>query len=86
MIYDLAILGGGASALMCAANISKKTSCIILEQSPTLGKKLLVSGGGKCNFTNENISTNNYLANSEFISFALESFTSKNSLNFFKRL
>lgn len=86
MIYDLAILGGGASALMCAANISKKTSCIILEQSPTLGKKLLVSGGGKCNFTNENISTNNYLANSEFISFALENFTSKNSLNFFKNI
>ncbi len=86
MIYDLAILGGGASALMCAANISKKTNCIILEQSSTLGKKLLVSGGGKCNFTNENISTNNYLANSEFISFALESFTPKNSLNFFKNI
>ena len=50
--YDIAIIGGGASGLMLAANINLAgRSGIILEGSGKLGTKLLMSGGGRCNIT-----------------------------------
>lgn len=50
--YDIAIIGGGASGLMLAANLDLQgKSGIILEGSPRLGSKLLMSGGGHCNIT-----------------------------------
>lgn len=50
-IYDVIIIGGGASGLFCAAAYGKKVKGLILEKSNFTGKKLLMSGGGQCNIT-----------------------------------
>ncbi len=52
MIYDVIIVGAGASGLMCANKLSKKLKVLILEKNSTPGKKLLITGGGRCNLTN----------------------------------
>ena len=50
--YDIAIIGGGASGLMLAANLDLMGAPgIVLEGSRVLGSKLLMSGGGRCNIT-----------------------------------
>ncbi|MGB1757488.1 MAG: FAD-dependent oxidoreductase, partial [Pseudomonadales bacterium] len=50
---DVAILGGGAAGLMCAMTAaSRGRSVLVVERSNKLGKKILMSGGGRCNFTN----------------------------------
>ena len=67
MIYNNIIIGGGASGLMLAANLDSKKSTLILEHNSKLGSKISISGGGRCNFTNKNISTSDYLAKSDFI-------------------
>ena len=53
-IYDIAVIGGGASGLMLAADLDLgecEASGVVLEGSPKLGSKLLMSGGGRCNIT-----------------------------------
>ena len=81
--FDLIILGAGASGLMSAAFAQKHFKTLIIEANPSLGKKIRISGGGKCNITNRFISPEFYLANPEFINPALEGFTCKDSLRFF---
>ncbi len=58
MIYDVIIIGAGASGLLCASKI--KGQVLVLDSNQTAGAKVLVSGGGKCNFSNKNISVDNY--------------------------
>jgi predicted Rossmann fold flavoprotein len=84
-IYDIAILGGGASALMCSANLSKKKSIAIVESNKELAKKLKISGGGKCNITNTEVSANNYDGNNEFISHIFKNFSKHSLLRFLDR-
>ncbi|QHI73192.1 BaiN/RdsA family NAD(P)/FAD-dependent oxidoreductase [Aminipila terrae] len=50
-IYDVIIVGGGASGLFCAASYGRPVKGLILEQSDSGGKKLLMSGSGQCNIT-----------------------------------
>ena len=51
--WDVVIVGGGASGLLCAIYAGRKgRRVLVLEQSPKCGLKILVSGGGRCNFTN----------------------------------
>jgi predicted Rossmann fold flavoprotein len=52
MIYDVIIVGGGASGLFAAANIDKNIKTLILEKTGKFGTKLLMSGSGQCNITN----------------------------------
>lgn len=59
------IIGGGASGLYLSSLLHSPH--IILEQSPKVGSKILASGGGKCNITNEFISSKNYLGDVNFI-------------------
>ena len=55
------IIGGGASGMMCAINLARRGIDVkIIEQNNQLCKKLLLTGSGKCNYFNENISINNY--------------------------
>jgi len=75
--YDVVILGGGASGLMCAIAAAKRQRrVIVLEKANKPGKKILMSGGGRCNFTNLYIDANNYVSgNPHFCKSALSRFT-----------
>ncbi len=74
---DVIILGGGAAGLMCAIEAGKRgRSVLVLEHNERLGKKILISGGGRCNFTNVNAGPENYLsANPHFHKSALARYT-----------
>lgn len=80
-IFDIAIIGAGASGLMCAAHI-KNASVALIDSNAKIGLKILASGGGKCNVTNKNVSEKNYLGNAEFIKEALKNFTPQDLLKF----
>jgi predicted Rossmann fold flavoprotein len=60
---DVAILGGGAAGLMCAIEAGKRGRRVILiEHTDEVGKKILISGGGRCNFTNLHVAPENFLS------------------------
>ncbi|PVZ86522.1 aminoacetone oxidase family FAD-binding enzyme [Serratia sp. S1B] len=71
--YDVIVLGAGASGLMLAACAAKRgRSVLVLEKANKVGKKILMSGGGKCNFTNLDVEPENYLChNPHFVKSAL---------------
>lgn len=74
---DAAILGGGAAGLMCAIEAAKRGRRVLLvERSDRVGKKILISGGGRCNFTNLSAGPDNFLsANPHFAKSALARYT-----------
>ena len=81
--FDALILGGGAAGLMCAIEAGKRGRRVaVLEHADRLGKKILISGGGRCNFTNlhcrpENfISSNPHFAKSAFARYTPQDFIS----------
>ena len=84
-IYDVIVIGGGAAGLFLAANL-RGLSVAILEQNSFVGKKIMVSGGGRCNITNRFISSKNYVGDEEFVSEILSGLTYKNVLDFFGEL
>ena len=54
--YDAIIIGAGAAGLMCAIEAAKRgRKTLVLDHANKIGKKILMSGGGRCNFTNYNI-------------------------------
>ena len=58
------IIGGGAAGLFCAFTAAQRgQSVLVLDSSNKVGKKILMSGGGRCNFTNLDITPENYLCN-----------------------
>jgi predicted Rossmann fold flavoprotein len=60
---DVLILGGGAAGLMCALTAGRRgLSVRVLESASRVGKKILISGGGRCNFTNLHAEPDNYLS------------------------
>ena len=78
MNYDVIILGGGAAGLMCAIEAGKRgRRVVVIEHSERLGKKILISGGGRCNFTNISASAANYITSGSphFCKSALARFT-----------
>ncbi len=61
--YDALVLGGGAAGLMCAVEAGKRGRRVaVLERAERLGKKILISGGGRCNFTNIHCSAANFIS------------------------
>lgn len=78
------IIGGGASGLMLASLMPAKTVTII-EHNARLGAKILISGGGRCNVTNANLSNQNYLGDLDFISYALKRFSNIDMLSWCSR-
>ncbi|MCF6339296.1 MAG: NAD(P)/FAD-dependent oxidoreductase [Sulfurimonas sp.] len=72
----IAIIGGGASGLLCAIFCAKEKSHVdIFEQNSKCGKKILVSGNGRCNITNKNLTSNDFFSeNPLFTKFALAKF------------
>ncbi len=75
--YDVIILGAGAAGLMCAMEAGKRSRRVLmLERADRIGKKILISGGGRCNFTNLHTSPENFLsANPHFAKSALARYT-----------
>ncbi len=84
MNKQIIIIGGGASALMLASLLPKNRATII-ESNIQLGAKILVSGGGKCNITNELMGTQYFLGDSAFVQHALKSFNEKALLRWLER-
>lgn len=61
--FDVIIVGGGASGLMCAATAGYRgRSVLVIEHTRKLGRKILMSGGGRCNFTNIHNTAGNFLS------------------------
>ena len=75
--YDALILGGGAAGLMCAIEAGKRGRRVaVLERAERLGKKILISGGGRCNFTNIHCSAADFISgNPHFAKSALARYT-----------
>ena len=71
--FDALVLGAGAAGLMCAIEAGKRgRSVLLLEHADRVGKKILISGGGRCNFTNLHTRPDNFLsANPHFAKSAL---------------
>lgn len=75
--FDVIIIGAGASGLMCALTAAQRgRKVLVLERSNKIGKKILMSGGGRCNFTNYSIDAENYICeNPHFVKSALSQYT-----------
>ena len=71
------VLGGGAAGLMCAIEAGKRgRRVVVLERAASIGKKVLISGGGRCNFTNVHCHPENFIStNPHFPKSALAAFT-----------
>lgn len=75
--FDVIIIGAGAAGLMCASeSIKRKRRTLIIEKSAKPGRKILMSGGGRCNFTNLHIKPEAYISNNpHFVKSALSRYT-----------
>lgn len=84
---DVIIIGAGASGMMCAIEAGKRgRSVLVIDHAEKIGKKIRISGGGSCNFTNINTGHANYLSeNPHFCKSALSRFTPQDFLNLIKK-
>ena len=75
--YDVIVLGGGAAGLMCALTAGKRGKrVLLLEASNKFAKKILMSGGGRCNFTNLEVLPEHFMCrNPHFVKSALSQYT-----------
>ncbi|WP_440055139.1 NAD(P)/FAD-dependent oxidoreductase [Pseudoalteromonas sp. T1lg65] len=84
---DVVVIGAGAAGLMCAAQAGyrgRKVAVVDMGKKP--GRKILISGGGRCNFTNENASPANYLcSNPHFVKSCLSRYTQQDFIDLVDR-
>ncbi|ATZ73329.1 aminoacetone oxidase family FAD-binding enzyme [Idiomarina sp. X4] len=75
--WDVIVIGAGAAGLHCAAHAAKRgKSVLVLDHAKQAGKKILISGGGRCNFTNMSAGPDNFLSsNPHFCKSALSRYT-----------
>lgn len=78
MNFDVVVIGAGAAGLMCAAQAGQRgRRVLLLEHNDRIGRKILISGGGRCNFTNTDVSAKNYVSgNPHFCKSALSRYNS----------
>lgn len=85
--YDAVIIGAGACGLMCAAQaglLGKKT--LLIERNDKPGAKILISGGGRCNYTNMYTSVDNFVSeNPKFLNAVFSQWSVDDTLNFFEQ-
>jgi len=84
----VAIIGGGASGMVAAISASKGGHHVTLfEKNESLGKKILLTGNGRCNITNANVSWRNYFGtHPKFAASVLSKFTNAETIQFFEEL
>lgn len=87
-MFDVIVVGGGAAGLMAAstaASLNKKT--LLIEKMPRTGRKILITGKGRCNVTNNcdrDTVQKNTVSNPKFLYSALENFTPQDTMDFFE--
>jgi predicted Rossmann fold flavoprotein len=88
VIYDIAIIGAGASGLMAASQLLAQDNSLklcIIDTNLHIGAKIKISGGGKCNITNKYMNNSYFLGDREFVKNTLDSFTQNDLLAFLNR-
>lgn len=82
--FDVIVIGAGASGLFCAARVaSRGKKVLVIDHANKVGKKILMSGGGRCNFTNLNTSPDDFSSkNKHFCKSALSQYTAYDFLDF----
>lgn len=85
--FDVVILGAGAAGLMCAAGAAKRgKSVLVVDHAAKVGEKIRISGGGRCNFTNRDVSPANFLSqNPHFCISALKRYTQYDFIDLVER-
>ena len=89
--YDIIVIGAGPAGILSAGRAAQRgRSVLLLEKNATLGKKLLLTGGGRCNLTNKNITPENilkkYRNSGKFLFSAFAQFDVKKTLEFFEKI
>ena len=81
--YDVIIIGAGAAGMMSAIESGKRGRKVLLvDHSKKIGEKIRISGGGRCNFTNQYTDPNKFLSNNpKFVKSALSQYTQKDFIN-----
>lgn len=86
-IYDVIIVGAGASGLLCALECARRgKKVLVLEKDPQPGRKILVSGNGRCNITNRFVSAADYHGPQELLEQTLKAFSFEACKNYFEQL
>jgi predicted Rossmann fold flavoprotein len=87
MKFDVIVIGGGAAGLFCAIEAGKRGQrTLVIEHNHEIGRKIIISGGGRCNFTNINAGPENFLsANPHFCKSALARYTPQDFVELVKK-
>ncbi|QYJ93790.1 NAD(P)/FAD-dependent oxidoreductase [Shewanella spartinae] len=85
--HDVIIIGAGAAGLMCAATAGYRgRDVLVLDNGKQAGRKILISGGGRCNFTNQKVEPANFIcANPHFVKSALARYSSQDFIELVER-
>ena len=85
--FDVAVIGAGAAGMMCAAVAAQRgRSVVLVDHASVLAEKIRISGGGRCNFTNKQVSPENFIsANPHFCKSALAGYTPQDFLDLLRR-
>lgn len=84
--YNVAIVGGGASGLMAAVELTKSKKNLkvaVFEHHSKVGRKLMATGNGRCNLTNKNLTVNSYRGGTEYLESVLQKYNSNYITNYF---
>lgn len=87
MKFDAIIIGAGAAGLFCAVEAGKRRrKVLVLEHNAQVGRKILISGGGRCNFTNRDVTAENFISNNpHFCKSALARYTARDFVELVKK-
>jgi len=87
MKFDAIVVGGGAAGLFCAIEAGKRgRRVLVIEHNAEVGRKIIISGGGRCNFTNVNTRPENFIsANPHFAKSALARYTPQDFIELVKK-
>ncbi|MBA3634519.1 MAG: NAD(P)/FAD-dependent oxidoreductase [Acidobacteria bacterium] len=85
--FDVIVIGAGAAGLFCAIEAGKRgRKVLVLEHNAQVGRKIIISGGGRCNFTNIHTKPENFISqNPHFCKSALARYTPQNFVELVKR-